>query len=141
VAWLHDYLPAAGCEIICNPRLPTQLPALVVVRNPRRSATRTQSRQSPAKRVGGSQFAALRSQFERLADQVAQGRPLRNQVTSPVVTPAEAAELLGLDESSIRRGMENGRFCQTTVVDSDGTPPRVGVRISELVGHGAVWSR
>lgn len=128
MASMNDYyLPAAGCEIVRNPRLRTHLSTLEVVRNPNRR---------PRQPIRTDQLN-LRARFRSLA---ASGRPLRNQVTSPVLSPAECAELLGLDADAVERGMRNGRYCVTTVTDQDGSK-RVGVRISELVGHPVVGSR
>jgi len=120
-------LPGPGLEIIRNPRLRTHLSPLVVVRNPnRQSPTRTPDH------MNKSDMQRLRDKLFRMA-----GRPLRNLIQSPVLTPSEAEEILGLDAEGIRQGMANGRYCVTTVTQ-DGTK-RTGVRISELLGHRAAW--
>src|SRR5207245_1223302 len=88
---LNDYLPAAGCAVVRNPRLRTELPPLVVFRNPRNRARGTSTRDQ-------LDVGSLRSRLMQLGD----GRPLRGVQTAPRLDLETAAELLETDIRGVR---------------------------------------
>src|SRR6266566_1111442 len=118
---LNNYLPAAGCAVICNPRLRTGLPPLVVFRNPRNRARGTSTRDQ-------LDVGSLRSRLMQLGD----GRPLRSVQTAPRLDLETAAEVLGISVDEVRDLARRGQICETWEIQPDGGRLQI-VRAIDLV--------
>ncbi|SRR6266851_4389572 len=123
---LNNYLPAAGCVVIRNPRLRTELPPLVVFRNPKRARGRT-----PAD-VG--KVGLLRERLRSL-----DGRPLKGVQTAPCLDLETAADILGISVVDVRNLARRRLICETWEVQPDGGREQVvrAIDIIAMLSRGA----
>jgi hypothetical protein len=129
---LNNYLPAAGCEVHRNPRLRTELPPLVVFRNPSNRSRGTPSRADGVQSGGGLStrdggwIDRARTALHRFA-----GRGMPAAQTAPRFCLADAGQILGVSVAHLRELATRGRITETWEMREDGSREQM-VRADDL---------